>query len=160
MSVFQLSQLALIVAIAAIAGYLDVRSRRLPNWLCAAALVAGLGLAFVATGLQGMSFNLLHVLAALAVGMVLNALGVIGAGDAKFYASLAAWFPLQAAVSLIVSVASAGLVLLVFWFTLRRLVARPVMGRDRDNGPFSKLPFGVAIGVGAALLQSAAIFAK
>lgn len=161
MSALQLSKLVAIVVIAALAAYLDIRSRRLPNWLCLVALVAGLGLAFAEAGLQGLSSNALHALAALAAGMVLFALGVIGAGDAKFYAGLAAWFPLRAGTFLILSVALTGLVLLVFWFSLRRLVAQPrPAGAGRDEGLFSKLPFGVAIGVGAALLQALAVFGQ
>lgn len=155
----QILQLAAIAVIAGLGAYLDIRWRRLPNWLCLTALAGGLALAFAYAGLQGLSTNALHSVVTLVAGMALFALGTIGAGDAKFYAGMAAWFPLHVAPFLALSVALAGLVLLVSWFSARRIIAAPrTAGAPRDDGPFAKLPFGVAIGVGAAVLQSFSVF--
>lgn len=142
---------AALAALVAAAAWIDVRSRRIPNWLCAGNLALGVcytGLAYGGSGAgwSGVGLALLHVLAALLVTMGLFALGMIGAGDAKFYASLAAWMPVQAGLSLLVSVSLAGLVLLAVFFALR------VPGRAKRNreqpSDFDKLPFGVAIGLG------------
>lgn len=129
--------------IAAVACYLDITQRRLPNWLCGGAFLAGL----VFTGLTGGPIDLglaaLHAVAALLVGMALYALGAIGAGDAKFYAALAAWFSLWLAPVLLLSVSLCGLVLVVVWFAWRRSLRTA----SKDD-VFAKLPYGVAIAVG------------
>lgn len=134
---------ALLALIAAAACYFDITQRRLPNWLCLAALVAGL----VFTGLTGGPIDLgmaaVHAVAALLVGMALYALGAIGAGDAKFYAALAAWFSLWLAPVLLLWVSLCGLVLVVVWFAWRRSLRRA-----RKDDVFAKLPYGVAIAVG------------
>ena len=86
----------MLAAIAVTGSYLDLRTRRLPNWLCLAGLVAGLAFGLAVGGWPAAAIALLHALIALIVGAGLFALGGIGGGDAKFYAALAAWFPLQA----------------------------------------------------------------
>jgi prepilin peptidase CpaA len=135
--------------IAAIGSYLDLRYRRLPNWLCAIALVAGLALVVAMGSWGAVPSSLLHVLIALAVGIGLFALGAIGGGDAKFYAALAAWFPLRDGFLLIGAVSLAGLVLLAAWLPWR--VARRRRQPPVDGDVFDKLPYGVAIALGAVV---------
>lgn len=133
-------------AIVALAAWTDIRERRLPNWLCGLNLVAGIGYGLVFADWPVAATALVHVAIALAGGMALTAVGAVGAGDAKFYASMAAWFPLGLALWLLTSVALAGLVLLFVFVGWRRLVVRSLGGaREAD---FAKLPYGVAIGVG------------
>jgi len=145
----------LLAAIAAVAAWTDVRERRIPNWLCAVNVLAGLGFVWFATGdwrlaaLAGV-----HTIVALAIGFALSVAGAIGAGDAKFYASMAAWFPITQWLWLFVSVALAGFVLLVLFVVWRRVFGRPPHGSGEER--FARLPYGVAIGAGglAALLLS------
>lgn len=138
-------------SVVAVAAWTDVTLRRIPNWLCALNLALGLGYAGLAYGGTGGGWNgfglaALHALVALLVTMVLFALGAIGAGDAKFYASMAAWLPIGQGLSLLVSVALAGLLLLVVFLAMR---IRGRAGRKSDpHSPFAKLPYGVAIGLG------------
>ncbi len=134
-------------AIAATGAYLDLRYRRLPNWLCAIALVSGAAFVLAVGGWQDMAWSLAHAVAALAVGIGLYALGGIGAGDAKYYGALAAWFPLRYGLLLLGVVSLAGLLLLIVWFAwrLRRRGKAPRSGDD----PFDKLPYGMAIALGA-----------
>ena len=160
MNTLQFAQIGTLTVIAVTGSAFDIKRRRLPNWLCLFALVIGLGMAFLDTGSQAFTSNALHALVALAVGMVLFGLGTIGAGDAKFYAALASWFTIGSAPFFILSTALAGLVLLIVWFPLRRLAvhslsAGSLVGKDA----FGKLPFGVAIGAGAVLLQTASVLA-
>ena len=135
--------------VVAIGSWTDLRLRKIPNWLCLINLALGMAWMFYTSGWTGVGTAALHVVGALTVGMVLTAMGVLGAGDAKFYASMAAWLPPGRALWLLVSVALAGLVLLLgfmFW----RLTRRSKAHRD-DKSDFAKLPYGLAIGAGGLL---------
>jgi prepilin peptidase CpaA len=136
--------------IAAIGAYLDLRYRRLPNWLCAIALAAGLILVPMMAGWGDLQSSLLHAFIALAIGIGLFALGSIGAGDAKFYAALAAWFPLRDGFLLIGAVSLAGLALLIAWLPWR-VARRRRLPSPVDGDLFDKLPYGVAIALGAVI---------
>lgn len=138
----------LLAAIALTGAWLDLRTRRLPNWLCGLGFVAGLGFTVMTGGWTMAGAALLHALIALIVGAGLFAMGGIGGGDAKFYAALAAWFPLWDGLGLLVSVSLTGLALLIVWFVLRQRLMRAHSGLPEDSD-FRKLPYGVAIAVGA-----------
>lgn len=144
------------VALAAIAvtgAWLDMRFRRLPNRLCAVGLLAGLSFGLAAGGAGWMGMSALHAGLALLAGMALFALGILGGGDAKYYAALAAWFPLGHAFLLMGTVSLTGLLLLVAWLALRKRAASGGRAQEAD-GAFRKLPYGVAIGAGAVLAFS------
>lgn len=134
---------AVLAAITAAACYFDIGRRRLPNWLCGVTLLTGLAFHALAGHPAGLGMAALHALIALFVGMALYAAGAIGAGDAKFYAALAAWFPLGLGVVLLLSVSLCGLVLVTVWFIWRRRKR----GLRKDD-VFAKLPYGVAIAIG------------
>lgn len=133
--------LACLVAMAS-----DIRQRLIPNSLCLALALAGLGYGFARAGWPGLGPHAFHMAAALAIGMALFAARWIGGGDAKFYAACAAWFPLSAAAALASLVSVAGLALVFVWFTARRLRGLPTFGKGAGAG--GQLPFGVAIGLG------------
>lgn len=139
--------LAALAILCAAAAWLDLTRRRIPNWLCGLTAVGGLAAAAALGGLGGLGSHALHMLIGLAGGMALFALGGFGGGDAKFYAAAAAWFGLGQALTLLLSVALSGLVLLILWFSYRR--ARGIPLRPRKNGPLDGLPYGVAIAGGA-----------
>ena len=143
-----LPQLALITA-GLVACWTDVRTRRIPNALCA--LTFGLGLAYAGwtSGWPVAGNHALHAMVALAIGAGLFAARAIGGGDAKFYAAVAAWFSLHDAVWLLVLVSLSGLVLLVVWIGARMLSGRPIR---KQGAGLNGLPYGVAIAVGAAIL--------
>ena len=141
-----------LAAIALAGSWLDIRYRRLPNWLCAGALAGGIAFGLAQDGWIEVQTALLHCLIALVIGIGLFAIGAIGAGDAKFYAGLAAWFPLREAPLLIGIVSLAGLVLLVCWLLWRRgRRRRPRSPFDQGSDVFDKLPYGVAIAAGAVI---------
>lgn len=126
----------------------DIANRRLPNWLSLATLVTGLIAGYLGGGFSGLGWHALHMAVALAGGMGLFALGAIGAGDAKFYAGVAAWFPFQEGIRLFVGTAMAGLLLLVVWVLIARLRNKALLDRKQSVG----LPYGVAISLGAISL--------
>ena len=136
------------IAAAGLGAFLDLKERRLPNWLCAllaACAVAGLG---YSAGLSVLPWALLHAVIALVIGMVLFGLGAIGGGDAKFYAAAASAVPLSDALSLLGWTSAMGLALLVVMAVGRRV------RRDAPSTPLLRgwsVPYGVAIFAGLAL---------
>lgn len=134
----------------ALAAWRDGTQRRLPNGLSLACALVGLAFGFAAGGAGHAGSALLHALASLLVGMALYRFGWIGAGDAKFYAACAAWFPLSHAVTLLSSVSLAGLVLVLAWFALGQV--RRSLG-DGRGGSFALLPYGIAIALGAVIAR-------
>jgi Flp pilus assembly protein protease CpaA len=79
---------AVVAGCGALGAAIDLRSRRVPNWLTLGIAVAGLTLA--ATRLSGLSFG--SALAGLALGLVVmlpgHVIGATGAGDVKLLAAL------------------------------------------------------------------------
>jgi prepilin peptidase CpaA len=140
--------LAILAALVGYASWTDVKQRRIPNWTSLLTLVTGLLAVFVLGGVDELGWAAAHFAAALIGGMLLTAMHWIGAGDAKFYAALAGWLPIQLGLWLLVSVALAGLVLLaVFTMKRRGRVAR----MSAEQSDFAKLPYGIAIGLGGLL---------
>ena len=146
-----LAAAAILIASCAFAGWSDLFRRRIPNWLCAITALAGLAMTIASGSFAMVGNHALHAAIALAVGMALFALRVVGGGDAKFYAAIASWFPLRSAGALIMFVGGCGFVLLVVWFVARRLRGKPI--RTSGNDPFDGLPYGIAIASGAVIMN-------
>lgn len=127
---------------------LDVFTRKLPNILCAAMLVTGLAFAFAGGSWPALGLHLAHAAAAFLLGYLLYLAGMLGAGDAKFYTAAAAFFPLWDMLGLFVAIAGAGFLLLLVWV----IVKRSLRTRSKETDDFAKLPYGVAIAVGALVL--------
>ncbi len=145
--------LSVLVLLGAVGSWLDVSQRRLPNWLCLLALIAGLAFSFLSAGWVGAGMAAGHAVIALLLGMLLFAGGIIGGGDAKFYAGLAAWLPITQGLFLVVSVALSGLVLTVMMLLPLRRRARANIGGLRPQTPdiFGQVPYGMAIAIGAVV---------
>ncbi|GAA0273391.1 prepilin peptidase [Alteraurantiacibacter aestuarii] len=150
MSPAETGLLVTLVMIGLVASYLDVVRRVLPNWLSAVTFLTGIAASFALGGFEAAGSALLHAAIALAAGMGLFAAKAIGGGDAKFYAALAAWFGLDHALFLFVSVALAGLVLIPVWLVARQ-VKKPAGPLSERDDAFSKLPYGLAISLGACI---------
>lgn len=136
------------LALAGAGAILDIKDRRLPNWLCGAlALLAVLGLALSGDQSQIPS-ALLHAATALIVGMGLFSVGAIGGGDAKFYAAGACALPLASAVPFLGWTSLAGLLLLVGMMIFRLIVGRSAKALSLKGW---SVPYGVAIAAGLAV---------
>ena len=136
------------LALAAFGAVLDIRERRLPNWLCIAlAFLAGAGLA-IAEGAELLPWAFAHAATALLVGMALFALGAIGGGDAKFYSAAALSVPaigFTGPIAFLGWTSLSGLALLAIMMIWRR------MRRGAEPRSLSKsasIPYGVAIAAG------------
>jgi prepilin peptidase CpaA len=133
-----------------IASYLDFRYRKLPNLLCLTVFCSGMAAGWIMHDLNWVGLSLAHAVIALVVGIALFAASVIGGGDAKFYAAVAAWLPLAYGMPMLFAVGICGLLLALAWFPLRNRIAAmasdPAMAKE-----FRKVPFGLAIAAGGFL---------
>jgi prepilin peptidase CpaA len=90
----------LLVVVSCAAGIIDIRSRRIPNWLCAAGLVAGFACRFYLQGAPGLLIAAEGLGLACLIYFPLWMLRGMGAGDVKLMAALGAiagpahWFVL------------------------------------------------------------------
>lgn len=83
---------AVFLGLLALAAVTDVRARRVPNELVVALLVVGIAAGAMHTSVAGsVSAALLGTLAGLAIWLPFWLLGLLGAGDVKFFAAAAAW---------------------------------------------------------------------
>jgi prepilin peptidase CpaA len=135
--------LLLFAVFATYGAYSDIRFRTIPNALNATMALAGLGAIWFSQGGIASAYALAHLAVALAAGLLLYGFGMWGGGDAKFYAASAAWFQLWDFPRLAVSIAMAGLVLLIVWFGTRQIRGSPKLDRKSKE-----LPYGVAIAIG------------
>ena len=132
--------------LALVGAYLDVRFRKLPNWLAGLLLLYGMAHGALTDDLANLGWYGAHALVALLVGMGLFAAGLIGGGDAKFYAGVASYFILWSGIALLLAVSLAGIVLVVCWFVIRRMRGRKISSANSD---MAKFPYGIAIAAGA-----------
>ena len=153
---------------AAVAGWTDWRSRRIPNWLTVPALFLGVGVNTLALGWVGTKEALLG--AGLGLGLLLPfvLLRALGGGDWKLVGALGAFLgPPRLLEVLLVTVLTAGLmaVVVVVWKrrigqTLRNLAHMigslctlhlPGPELSLDDPASLKIPFGVAVAVAVVL---------
>lgn len=123
----------------------DFMYRRLPNPVTGILALGGLAACLAYFGPNQMFDHLLHMVIALGVGFVVVATSLTGSGDAKYYASVAAWFPLAESLRLVGWVSLAGFLLTLVWLIFTRLDTEPENAGDL----FDNVPFGVAIASGS-----------
>ena len=145
----------------AAAVYIDVRTRRIPNWLTAGIAAGGFGLAFgggAVTPLQA----LLGLLAGLALMMPGHVMGATGAGDVKLMAAVGAVVGPDVALRAFLYSAVAGGVFAIAVAVRRgiladtlhdagRLVTAPAAARTtiESSARSNRFAYGPAIAVGS-----------
>jgi prepilin peptidase CpaA len=139
-----------------IGGWLDTRYRRLPNWLALLLLAYGLAHCMATGGLPAMLSGFGHTVLVLIAGMLLFRFGVIGGGDAKFYAGAASYFLLPQGLAMLTAVSLAGLILVILWIAVRRTRGTKI---SKTAGDHAKFPYGVAIAAGAITLAIYPVYA-
>ena len=136
--------LSVLAAITVIGCYLDIKYRRLPNWLCLAAAAGGLVYVLLSADLHAAILAAAHGAAALVLGMVIFKFGMFGGGDAKFYGGLACWIPISKGFSLLALASVCTLVFVLVWFVASA-------GKQKKDaaagGKKAMLPFGVPISI-------------
>ena len=136
------------VAVCLAAAGWDLVKRIIPNALNLVILlgaVAAQVALYFGNGEAAPLSHLAHFAIALIAAMLLFRFRLWGGGDGKFYACLAAWFPLAAALPLAVWTALMGGVLVIaVW-----LYAKVAKLRNWQN----TLPYGIAIAAGGLLTR-------
>jgi prepilin peptidase CpaA len=153
------------VGVTLIAGFVDFRTHKIPNWLTVPAFILGVGLHTVLAGWPGAKASLEGTGLALVLLLPLVLLRALGAGDWKLMAAVGALLGpilflfvlfgsvlasgLMAAVEMMrtqrVKETFSNLVVLVRGFFSFGLRAHPEI--SLDNPRLLKLPFGVAVAV-------------
>lgn len=123
----------------------DIRTRRLPNLLCAVLACAGLFALALHGGATAVVSALLHAAIALCIGLILFRFRIVGGGDAKFYAASACSIPLAGAPMLLVWTSISGFLLLLLMILKRFYLGKVLSLRDWN------VPYGVAIAGGLVL---------
>ena len=158
----------MLLALAAIAGVTDWRSRRIPNWLTVSGLFAGIVINALARGWSGARYSLLG--AGLGLGLLLPfvLLRSLGAGDWKLVGALGAFVGPQNLIALLfAAIMVAGFMALALviwkrrlWQTLRNIwhmlgalfsFHLPTAEVSLDNPESLKVPFGVAVAIAVVL---------
>lgn len=145
-----LLQWTVALSAASLAGLFDLTTRQIPNQLTLPLLVLGYSVSAALGGLIGF--------ADAAVGSVLLGLPYVllfalaggGAGDAKIMAGLGAWLGAANGAVVLFAVSLAGVALALLVLIVWVLTA----GRAADSWSFARrkrIPYGVAVGVGAWL---------
>jgi prepilin peptidase CpaA len=156
-----------VLSIAAVAAVIDLRNRRIPNWLTFGAAAAGLAFQVWVAGFSGFVSGAGGWLTGVAIFFLPFALGGLGAGDLKLVAGLGAWLGWQDTVWLALYTGAAGGILAVVaslasgyirqafsnvWLLMMHwrvagLTPLPEMTIHHGTGP--KLAYGVAILAGS-----------
>lgn len=156
------------VIVAAIAGWTDLRSRRIPNWLTVSGLLVGIVANTVVEGWSGLKTSLLGVLVGLALLLPFVLIRSLGAGDWKLAGALGAFTgPGRLVDLLLASVFVAGLMAVIYVIYKKRLLETlrniahilvslvtfrlPGYGVSLDNPESLKVPYGVALALTVVL---------
>ncbi|HEY1676190.1 MAG TPA: prepilin peptidase [Candidatus Sulfotelmatobacter sp.] len=150
------------VVLAILAGWIDLRSRRIPNWLTVPALIAGVAANTILGRWAGLKLSLLGALVGLALLLPFVLLRSLGAGDWKLAGALGAFTGTSILIDLLIgSVFVAGLMavgLIIYKGRVREtmrnighilvsLVTFQLPGPrvSLDNPDSLKVPYGVAL---------------
>jgi prepilin peptidase CpaA len=143
------------VAIVSLAALLDVRSRRIPNWLTLTAFIGGVAAQVLRAGPNGVVDALGGAALGLCLLLPFYAIRAIGAGDVKLLAAMGAWLGPQTLVSVAIYGALVGgaisIVLLVRRRTLARTFGDMLINPLRLRRSGATAPYGVAIASGVYL---------
>lgn len=164
--------IALLIPLAIIIAYYDVRYRRIPNPFVLATLVGGLAINFMLGGLSGLYASLGGCFLAFSLMFMLHIFGAMGAGDVKLFAAIGAVtgaplvLPTFVIVILtggllaVISIVRAGVVITTMQRVLQIFVGMlPGWEMPRFAIPSDRrhtIPYGVAITIGSVI--STAIF--
>jgi prepilin peptidase CpaA len=103
------------LALLAWAAAVDVRSRRIPNWLTLSLIATGLCRAGLPSeAAVGLGPSLAGMAAGFGLTFVLFALGAMGGGDVKMFAGIGAWVGTGRVVEVFAAAAVAGMVIVVW----------------------------------------------
>jgi prepilin peptidase CpaA len=153
----------LTILLTVLAGFVDVRTRKIPNWLSVSGIAVGTGVNTMVGGWPGCKASLLGAGLALGLLLPLVLLRALGAGDWKLMGAVGAFLGWRMMlVILLFSLFAAGLMAVIATMRTKRVVAtlknmwvlvqgfvafglRPNPEISLDNPALIKLPFGMAV---------------
>jgi prepilin peptidase CpaA len=158
--------------LAVIAGFMDLRTRRIPNWLTVSGFVVGIAVHAVFEGWSGVKTSLLGTLIGLGLLLPFVLLRSLGAGDWKLAGSLGAFTGPGLLTDLLIgSIFVAGLMavaLIIYKKRVRQTVRNighilislvtfrlPNTRVSLDNPDALKVPYGVALALTVVLYATA-----
>lgn len=167
-----LVQITLLIPLAIIIAYYDVRYRRIPNPFVLATLISGIAINAISGGMTGVLASLSGCALGFVLMFMLHLFGAMGAGDVKLFAAIGAVtgahlvLPtflvviLTGGILAIISVIRAGALMMTMQRVLQILVGLlPGWEMPRFAVPADRkhtIPYGVAITIGSII--STAIF--
>jgi prepilin peptidase CpaA len=157
------------LSLVSVAAVVDIRCRRIPNWLVVPFLIAGIAFAFERGGFGGLARSLGGIaLAGVATGGLCWLRG-LGMGDLKLCAAVGAWVGFSQLGTALLLTAMAGGVMAILWAARHRVLKasfrgaadlacgfqrrgfRPHPDLVLDNPLGHKMPYAPAIAIGAVL---------
>jgi len=160
-----------------LAGWVDFRTRKIPNWLTVPALLLGIGMHIVVAGWPGAKTSLEGAGLALVLLLPLVLLRGLGAGDWKLMGAVGAFLgPVMFLFVLVGSLLVSGLMAIVamlraqrvgetlrnMWILVRGFFSFGLRVNPKislDNSTLLKVPFGVAVAVSTLVCFCAARWA-
>jgi prepilin peptidase CpaA len=143
--------LACLLAFVAVAAVVDMRTKRIPNWLTISAVALALVLNVARQGGYGALASGAGMLTGLAAFLPFYLAGGFGAGDIKAMGAVGAFLgPKGVLVASAWTLVVGGLCALAVVVAFRRKAARAEGGGFRNAGQ-QRFPYGVAIALGTAL---------
>lgn len=142
---------ASLLAFVATAAIVDLRTKRIPNWLNAAAVALAVAINMVAAGERGLAASAAGLLTGALTFLPFYVAGGFGAGDVKAMAAVGAFLGPRSALAAAACILVSGGLCAVVVLAVRRWNAS---GRDQDPPAAARrqqFPYGVAIALGTAL---------
>ena len=124
----------------------DLKFMKISNKAVYALLAVFLVVGLIALPLADYPWRLLHIVVVLVVGFVLNMLGMVGAGDAKFAAVMAPFVPLADARAVLILFAAVLLAAFVTHRVFRALPGFRARTGDWKSWGAKDFPMGLALG--------------
>jgi prepilin peptidase CpaA len=110
-------QWSVITVLTALAFYIDIRHKIIPNWLTVSGTLLGLFYHVIADGIEGLIYSISGLIVGLVLLLILYVFGAIGAGDVKLFAAYGAVagmeFVLQSIIYTLFYACMIGIVVLV-----------------------------------------------
>jgi prepilin peptidase CpaA len=144
--------IAILVGLAAMID--DLARRQISNWICAAALAAGLVWQISQSGWMGAAYGLGGAAAGFAVFLIFYVLGGMGGGDVKLMAGFGALLGAGGVMWAALLIAAVGGIMalgVIAWKQIRRLAggAKNEIGDKRESIPYAP---AIALGVWLSLV--------
>ncbi len=144
--------LIVLVSLLCVAIWLDVRYRRIPNWLTFSGMIAALLVHSLEKGYSGLLAALLGFVVGILLLFIPFTKGGMGAGDVKLLAMIGAWMGVDFLLPACLWMGIIGLVLSLYAMWRERIWKLAFYGLSMKGITTGvKVPYGVAIGFGALI---------